>query len=157
MIYFFLCFLFGKSDSAKRLRQDYEKKRLLDNLETDTGFNIICCSCNEYKSRQLCVNIIQRGSNQSRFSPEQESEFLLKDNEYNLSIDGHFYICFTCKNQIQSKKKPKRNDRDFLQYYDFPEELFQEVKQYCSPVELFYGDFKKTKTALKNLRNFWEI
>ena len=60
---------------------------------------------------------------------------MLKDDEYNLSIDGNFYICFTCKNQIQSKKKPKRNDREFLQYYDFPEKLFQEVKRNCSPIE----------------------
>ena len=104
-------------------------KRLLDNLETDTGFNIICCSCNEYKSRQSCVNIIKRGTNQSRFSSEQESEFLLKDDEYNLSIDGCYYVCINCKNQILSKKKPKRNDREFLQYYDFPDELLQEVKK----------------------------
>ena len=59
----------------------------------------------------------------------------MKDKEYNMSIDGNFYICINCKNQIHSKKKPKRNDREFLQYYDFPKELFQEVKQKCSPVE----------------------
>ena len=120
---------------GKKVRHNYEKKKLLENLETDTGFNIICCSCNEYKSRQSCVNIIKRGTDQSIFSPEQEYEFLLKDDKYNLSIDGNFYICLTCKNQIKSKKKPKRNDREFLQYYDFPDELFQEVKQNCNTID----------------------
>ena len=37
----------------------------------------------------------------------------------------------TCLNQIKKKKKPKRNDCDFLQYYDFPLDLFNEVKGKC--------------------------
>ena len=57
------------------------------------------------------------------------------DMDYNLSIDGHFYVCHSCSRQIKTKKKPKRNDRDFLQYYDFPKELFEEVKEKCSPAD----------------------
>ena len=73
--------------------------------------------------------------NECKFTPEQESLYLLKDRTYNLSIDGNFYICLSCKNQINSKKRPKRNDREQLQYYDFPEDLLLEVKEKCSPAE----------------------
>ena len=49
-----------------------------------------------------------------------------------MSLDGEFYVCLTCLNQIKKKKKPKRNDREILQYYDFPAEHFREIKEKCS-------------------------
>ena len=114
---------YERSEQGVRVRKDYEQKRLLGSYESDTGFNNICCSCNEYKSRQACVNIIKRGSNESRFTQEEESQYLLRDKEYNLSLDGNFYVCISCKNQIESKRKPKRNDRE-ISYYLIQEIIF---------------------------------
>merc|ERR1711951_156922 len=52
----------------------------------------------------------------------------------------HFYVCISCTNQIALKKKPKRNDRDVLQYYDFPEELLAEVRDKCSPSQMLHNN-----------------
>ena len=112
-----------------------ERKVLLKSYETDTGFNAICCSCNEYKSKESCSKVFKRNSNESKFTDEQIVEYLNIDENYNMSIDWNFYVCHSCSRQINTKKKPKRNDRDFLQYYDFPKELFKEVKEKCSPAE----------------------
>ena len=90
---------YEKSEEGLKVRKNYEQKRLLGSYESDTGFNNICCSCNEYKSRQACVNIIKRGSNESRFTQEEESQFLLREKDYNLSLDGNFYVCVSCNNQ----------------------------------------------------------
>ena len=86
-----------------------------------------------------------RGGKVSRFTEEEENQYLLKDPKLNISLDYQYYVCLTCLNQIKKKKKPKRNDRDFLQYYDFPEEFFNEVKEKCSHEkklqnELFLND-----------------
>ena len=95
---------YESSEQGRKVRSNYEQKRLLESYEADTGFNIICCSCNEYKSRQACVNVIKIGSNESRFTQEEEAQFLLRDKNYNISLDGNFYVCISCKNQIESKK-----------------------------------------------------
>ena len=120
------------STKGKQTRKNFESKRILNNYESDTGFNIICCSCNEYKSQQSCVNILLRGEKGNRFTEEEEKEYLIKDPNLNISLDGHYYVCKTCLNQIKNKKKPKRNDCDVLQYYDFPQHLFDEVKEKCN-------------------------
>ena len=78
---------------------------------------------------------MKRKSNECKFTEEQEIEYLNKDRNYNMSVDGNFYVCHSCSRQINAKKKPKRNDREFLQYYDFPEELLKEMKEKCSPAE----------------------
>ena len=120
------------STKGKQTRINFESRRILNNYESDTGFNIICCSCNEYKSQQSCVNILLRGEKGNRFTEEEEKEYLIKDPNLNISLDGHYYVCKTCLNQIKNKKKPKRNDCDVLQYYDFPQHLFDEVKEKCN-------------------------
>ena len=116
---------YESSEHGRKVRQNYEHKRLLDSYEVDTGFNIICCSCNEYKSRQACVNTIKRGSNESRFTDEEEAQFLLRDNDYNLSLDGNFYICISCKNQIESKKSPRGMTERFYNIMIFQKNCWQ--------------------------------
>ena len=31
------------------------KEKILEKIEKDTGFEVICCSCNEFKSRTSCT------------------------------------------------------------------------------------------------------
>ena len=77
------------------------------------------------------MNSLLRGGEKSRFTEEEESLYLLKDPKYNLSLDGNFYVCISCLNQIKQKKRPKRNDQEMLEYYDFPQDLFQEIRDNC--------------------------
>ena len=75
--------------------------------------------------------MLKNGEN-SRFTQEQEEQYLMKDPLYNISLDGEYYVCTTCLNQIKQGRKPKRNDRDLLHYYDFPKELFKEIERKSS-------------------------
>ena len=123
--------IYEQSEQGEKTRDSYKYKRILSELEIDTGFNFICCSCNEFKSKTSCVNTLLRGGKESRFTEEEESAYLLKDENYNISLDGNFYVCLSCLNQIKQNKKPKRNDQELLEYYDFPEELLKEIKEKC--------------------------
>ena len=116
---------YESSEQGRKVRRNYEQKRLLESYEADTGFNIICCSCNEYKSRQACVNVIKIGSNESRFTQEEEAQFLLRDKNYNISLDGNFYICISCKNQIESKKSPRGMTERFYNIMIFQRNCWQ--------------------------------
>ena len=66
-------------NQAKLPEKKYERNALLNRYETDTGFNVICCSCNEYKSKESCTNILKRKTNESKFTTEQEAEYLNQD------------------------------------------------------------------------------
>ena len=83
----------------------------MKNYESDTGFNLICCSCNEYKSMQACVSLFMRGGKGNRFTDEEEKQYLLKDPNLNISLDGQYHVCLTCLNQIKKKKKPKSKSK----------------------------------------------
>ena len=107
---------------------------MIKEYETDTGFNVICCSCHEYKSTKSCVSLSEE-KKKKHFTQEEESKYVIKDETFNKSIDGEYYVCRSCKDQIKSGKKPKRNDQELTQYYDFPNELLNEVKETCSPIE----------------------
>ena len=46
----------------------------------------------------------------------------------------------SCLTQIKAKKKPKRNDQEVLEYYDFPQELFDEIKEKCNKEEMLENE-----------------
>ena len=104
----------------------YRKTSILDSLETDTGFNVICVSCREFKSRNSCVR-----DNGSRFTKLQESLYLHKDVNITLSIDGKYYVCLSCQKQIKEGKRPKRSDIQALEFCDFPLDFIRNVKEKC--------------------------
>ena len=91
---------------------------------------MICTSCREFKSRQACVNILG-GKKGPRLTELEESLYLLKDVNITLSIDGQYYLCYTCMRQIKAKKRPKRNDLQYIEYCDFPTDFIQHVKEKC--------------------------
>ena len=49
------------SEVGRQTRSAYKTNRKLKGFESDTGFNVICVSCNEYKSQNSCVNTMLRG------------------------------------------------------------------------------------------------
>ena len=77
------------------------------------------------------MNTLLRGGKENRFTEDEEESYLLKDEKYNISLDGNFYVCISCFNQIKQKKRPKRNDQELLEYYDFPQELFKKIREQC--------------------------
>ena len=66
---------YDESESGKERKQKYERKVLLNSYETDTGFNAICCSCNEYKSKESCSNVFKKNTNESKFENTSKTAF----------------------------------------------------------------------------------
>ena len=49
------------------------QKAFLNSLESDTGFNVICTSCREFKSKQACVNVNLPKHKGRRFTNMEET------------------------------------------------------------------------------------
>ena len=102
---------YEQSEEGKQTRRIYKTNRKLKRFESDTGFNVICVSCNEYKSQNSCVNTMLKGNKGSRFTEDEEVEYLIKDPQFNMSIDGEYHICLTCQN----KKKDRKNQKEMTE------------------------------------------
>jgi hypothetical protein len=81
-------------------------------LHSDTGFNVKCTSCAEFKSRYACVGT-------SVLSEDQQETYLMKSKILN-SKDEKRYVCKTCQKSILFGKLPKQSERDKSQFTDFP-------------------------------------
>ena len=86
-------------EKRKEYKKDWYTKRLLKSLHTDTGFNIKCTSCAEFKSRYACVPT-------SVLSEDQQEVYLMKSNILD-SKDKKRYVCKTCQKSILARKLPK--------------------------------------------------
>ena len=79
-----------KTEKRKEYIKDYNMKKFIKSIHTDTGFNIICTSCAEFKSRYLCVKA-------TVLTDTQQNKHLTSLIE---SKDGKIYICKICRSQI---------------------------------------------------------
>ena len=59
-------------------------------LTTDTGFDVICCSCLQYKNVQNCKQI-------DLLSANQQKKFLIKPCFLLKNRNDAFYVCVPCK------------------------------------------------------------
>merc|ERR1712112_734687 len=121
--------MYAAPEKGKEVAKKYEKtvkrvcskinarqKAFLNSLESDTGFNVICTSCREFKSKQACVNVNFPKHKGRRFTKMEETLYLYKDPCKTLSIDGHYYVCMSFLKQIKAGKRPKRNDLHLLEF-----------------------------------------
>ena len=114
----------------------YIKRKLLKNFESDTGFEVICCSCNQWKSRNQCSKI-------SKLTEDQQNEYLELDEGFNMSKDKKYYVCDYCIRKIKTGKAPKKGEKDFFHVADFPQSLKDQIKQSC----------KINDVATQNMKN----
>ena len=111
-------------------RRHYRKKRdnlryqnkLLSTLATDTGFDVICSSCLQYKSKQYCKLI-------SFLDQKKRKKFIFKycsglQNRYN----GQF-VCNLCLKDIKKNKMPNRSHKNSFKFANFPDYFIEDVKK----------------------------
>ena len=97
------------------------KEKILEKLEVDTGFQVICCSCNEFKSRTSCTK--------ANVLPLKTLEkFVLQEEMFNQSKDGNFYLCQSCRSLIKKDKMPPKNEKDLLEWASFPDNFLKKVQ-----------------------------
>ena len=94
----------GNSQTWKNLKED---------INNDTGMDVICCSCLEMKSRRSCVSV-------SNLSEELVTKYCYQK-ERTRSKDGKFYVCLTCQIPIKADKEPTRALKELIGFLDFPE------------------------------------
>ena len=114
-----------------------EKRRLtslLKSVGTDTGFNVICVCCTEYKSRSMCTEI-------QVLSQQQQDIFLPSNSKKCLSKDGKAYLCQPCRSKIIKGKKPKKSEKDRYESSNFP--IF--LKSHLKKVTNYLAVVKKKK------------
>merc|ERR1712082_180765 len=92
-------------EEIKKYQEDYQKEHykkerkryLLKEFESDTGFELICCHCNQFKSRSVCKKV-------SRLSTDLQDKHIIKDESLNMSKYGKYYVGRSCFEQIKSGK-----------------------------------------------------
>ena len=118
----------NKDRNPQRNRTAYNKRvlaKLKQDINTETGMDLICCICMELKAKSSC-------SSSSTVSKDKLDKYVL-DWERTRNIDGKHYICNTCKISLKNNKEPVRAQRELLGLLDFPENFKEELKNICKP------------------------
>ena len=100
--------------SAKYFQDRYTESKKQQML-SDTGMDLICASCVEWKSATSCVHI-------SKLPIEKIFKYCT-ETELTKNSDGQFYCCITCKMSINDDKQPRRSQKEILGLLDFPKEF----------------------------------
>ena len=115
---------------ARRIYNNIRNKKkyqelLSLSLLNDTGFDVVCSSCLQYKSKDFCKPI-------SRLSREKITKyiirfcFILKNR-----TEGQF-ICNACFNDIKKNKTPKKSHVNNFNFANYPRSFLLKVKQKCT-------------------------
>ena len=97
---------------------------MISSFATDTGFDVICCSCLQYKTLQNCKQIDILSSN-------QQKKFLIKPCFLLRNRNDAFYVCIPCKVLIDKNQMPKKSHKKSFQFANFPSYLIEKLKKNC--------------------------
>ena len=90
-------------------------RQALKDLNTDTGMDLICAVCCEYKSKSNCTSVL-------KLNADDLCKYVV-DSEMTRSKDGNLYVCHPCKKNLDSGKEPARAMYEFLGFLDYPAEF----------------------------------
>ena len=109
-------------NTRNRLRY---RKKLYDTFTTDTGFDVICSSCLQYKSLQYCKLV-------STLSKDKIKKFIVQKNNLLKNRSDNQHVCNLCFEDIKQNKVPKRSHKNRFKFANFPNNFIQKVKQKCA-------------------------
>ena len=96
----------------------------METFASDTGFEVICSGCLQYKSLQYCKT-------SSSLSKAKIKKFLIRRSTLLKSkIEGE-YVCNLCFEDIKMDKFPKRSHKDKFKFAHFPNSFMQDLKKRC--------------------------
>ena len=114
----------GKFYIKRRNYSNYQKT-LMSRLKTDTGFDVICSSCLQYRSKNYCKPVSTLGKEKIRKFIINKCA-LLKNR-----TDGQF-VCNLCLRDIKKDVLPKRSHKNKFKFANFPEYLIKDLSRKCS-------------------------
>ena len=100
---------------------------MVEALKYETGMDIICSVCLEYKSLA--------SSSRLDFVPREIFHKFAVEEDFSKNIDGFFYICSLCKSSIKKGQEPIRAQRELFGLLDFPNKFKEKLFDTCQPVK----------------------
>ena len=123
---------YERTDTRRHYRNVQNKiryqKQLIMSLKTDSGFDVICSSCLQYKSKHLCKVI-------TRTDLFKYKKFVIRDCSLLKNRSNEKFLCNVCFNQIRIRKVPKWSKLNKIKFADYPEELIDLLKRECQVKE----------------------
>ena len=121
----------NKKNDAKESRKLYYKQqkdnpkyneKLIKSFYSDTGFDLICSSCLEYKKREYCKSI-------NTLSSESKGKYIVKYCSILKNRSEGQYVCNLCLKDIRNGKVPKRNKKSKFRFACFPSYMLSKLKK----------------------------
>ena len=100
------------------------QKKLLETFDSETGFDIICSSCLQYKSLQYCKPV-------TVLSLEAQRKFIFKYCALLKNRSNNQHICNMCLKVIKRNITPKRSNKSKFKFANFPRYLIKKLKKIC--------------------------
>ena len=97
------------------------QKKIYETFDNDTGFDVICSSCLQYKNMQYCKPV-------SILSKEKQKTFIVKYCSILKNRSKDQVVCNICLKDIKQNKVPKRSYRSAFKFANFPRYLIQNLK-----------------------------
>ena len=129
-----------KKEERKQYKQDLHTRNFLKSVDSDTGFNVICACCSEYKSRYTCTGI-------QVLTVSQQRKFLI-NKKLVISKDGQRYICKVCRIHIKKGKIPTKSEKQQWKYANIPTHLKKTLTKVTS-----YSKVIKKRKLSKEVNN----
>ena len=126
----------GQSKTLQKVKKD---------IYEDTGMEVKCCSCLELKSRRSCVY-------RKNLSEELMNKYCYR-HEITRSLDGDFYVCLTCHNNIKADKEPSRAGKTIYGLLDIPQGEFIIIYCFTDIMQNFLFTGFKTQLEERIVRN----
>ena len=125
----------------------YVQKAKVQDLWSDTGMDLICSSCIEWKSRNSCASIDK--------IPKAMVLKYCSESSITLNYDGKFYVCKPCKVSIVKDVQPKRCQKEILGLLSFPKTFYDGLEKVCVPFnKRMREDVDKKYLQLNRLEDF---
>ena len=119
----------------KKSSEQYQKK-LISTFTTDTGFDLICCCCLQFKSAYACKNI-------DVLSANQQKEYTIKTCKLLENRKTGLNVCTSCLKDINNKKNPKKSHKNSFKFANFPNSFIQKLKRKCRSETNFLSEYFK--------------
>ena len=97
----------------------------MQQFATDTGFDVICSSCLQYKSIHYCKLV-------SSLSMEKRKKFIVQMCGILKNRSNEQYVCNLCLKDIREDKFPKRSHKDRFKFANFPTNFIKKLKRRCN-------------------------
>ena len=124
----------------KKYQEDWQVRQFLRSVDSDTGFNVICACCAEYKSRYACTGI-------QVISPSKQRKYLINQ-KLVMSKDGKRYLCKVCRGHIDKENIPTKSEKLGWKYANIPAYLKKQIRRVSS-----YSKVVKKRRLSKDQRN----